>query len=175
MATLAVTLSVLVASAAAQEQNAPQQKKTPITASARLAAAKTAFVKYAGGSSIPYRVVSSAMEGWGQFTLVDRSDKADIIVEVSAPDTDSGVSVSGSSKPSSSTGRMEESTTTSRQLSTAPVKMLVYDARSKLPLWSATEQPKFAVKQKTREDNLVDAAQQLMTKFREQVELQMHK
>jgi hypothetical protein len=111
----------------------------------------------------------------GHFVLVDAPEKADIVLEVSAPDTDRGVSVSSSSKPSTSTGRIEESTTTSRQLSDAPVRMLVYDARSKMPLWSASEQPKFAFKQKAREDNLVDAAQHLMTKFRERIETQMSK
>jgi hypothetical protein len=48
--------------------------------------------------------------------------------------------------------------------------MTVRDAKSKTPLWSATEQPKFAMKQKAKEDNLVKASQLLVSKFHDRIE-----
>lgn len=160
------TLSIIVAIIA----TAQEPKKTiPMTASGRLAAARTAYVKNAGGNSIPFRVINSAIEGWGRFTLVDTPDKADIIVEVSAPD-EGGVSMSSSMSRSPVTGGETQSTTTTRRISGGQVKMAVLDGKSKAVLWTASEQPKFAMKQKAKEDNLVEAAQRLVAKFRERIE-----
>jgi hypothetical protein len=154
----------------AQEKETPEQKKPAfVPPGARLAAAKSALVKHAGGSEIPYNVIMSGLEGWGRFTLVDSPSKADIIVEVTSPQEDGGVSVSSKTR-SGVTGRMEESTTTSRNLSSGPIKLVVYDAKTHVALWTASEQAKSALRQKTREDNLVEAAAKLVTKFRERVE-----
>jgi hypothetical protein len=152
--------------------NAQEPKKAPlaITPAARLAAAKTALVRNGGGSSIPFNVIVSSLEGWGRFTLVDAPEKADIILEVSAPDEGGGVSVSSSTKKGTSMGRTDPSTTTNRQISVTHVRMIAYDAKSKVALWSGTEQPKFAMKQRVKEDSLVEAAQRLVSKFRERVE-----
>ena len=150
-----------------------QDKKKPeaLTASARLAAAKTAFVSRAQGNPIPFDVISSALEAWGHFTLVNTPDKADVVIEIAAPEDSSGVSVKSSVKPSAETGRMETSTSSSKQLSFASdVKMTVLDPRTKLPLWTSTEHLRNAVKKKDRENNLVEAAQRLFYKFHDHIE-----
>jgi hypothetical protein len=67
-------------------------------------------------------------------------------------------------------GQPEQSSTTSRSLSNPPIKMTVIDTRSKLPLWTATQPVKYALKQKSREDNMVEAAQALFLKFHQAVE-----
>lgn len=158
-------LAVMAVGVCAQE--APKQAPPPLSATSRLNAAKTMYLKQGEGSEIPFNVVSEIMEGWGRFALVNSADKADIVLEVSAP-ADQGSSVG----VSSSTGRGEHnpSMSASRQISNAPVKMNVYDARSHFPLWSGTEQPKAGMKQKAREDGLVEAAQKLVAKFREHME-----
>ncbi len=170
----ALVVCVVMAPAQAQKpEPQPEQKPAarPVNPSARLAAAKTAMVRNAEGSDIPYDVISSAMESWGRFTLVDSPEKADIIVEVSAPGTSgSGVSVSSNISRTDPMGRPEQSSTTSRDISNGPVRIIVYDARSHMALWSASEQPKFAMKQKAKEDNLVQASQRLFNKFRDRVE-----
>ncbi len=163
---------------AAQEQKTETKPQPvpphvrPVDPAARLRAAKTVLVRNAVGSEIPYNVISSAIESWGRYTLVNSPEKADIIVEVSAPGTGSGVSVSSSVNRPGSAGRHEQTTTSSRELSNAPVRIIVYDARSHIALWSATEQPHFAMKQKAKEDSLVEAAQKLVSKFRDRVEPQ---
>jgi hypothetical protein len=165
--------SLLATSLLAQEaaQEKPEQEgKKPVYASpsARLAAAKTAVVQNAGGSAIPYNVISSGLEGWGRFRLVDSRAEADVVVEVSSPDDDNA-SVSSKTRVGTS-GKMEDSNTTSRNLSNGAVKLVVYDAKTHIPLWSASEQPKGGFRQRAREDHLVEAAQRLLAKFRERVE-----
>jgi hypothetical protein len=152
--------------------SAQEKKKTePLTPSARLAAAKTAFVSRAHGNPIPFDVISSALEGWGHFTLVNTPEKADVIIEITAPEDSSGVTVKSSTKPSAETGHMETSTSSTKQLSLASdVKMTVLDPRTKLPLWTATEHIRNAVKKIDRENNLVEAAQRIFYKFHDQIE-----
>ena len=161
---LAILLTASLLFAAAQEAKKP----VAITPTARLAAAKTAYVRNGGGSPIPYDAVASGMEGWGRYALVDSPQKADLIVEVSSPSDGGGVSVSSSA--STASGKREEKTTTTRQLSGNTVKLVVYDARNNVPLWSASEAAKSAFRQKARADNLLQAGQRLVSKFRERVE-----
>ena len=143
----------------------------PLSPYSRLTAAKTAFIRQGSGSEIPYNVITSSMEGWGRFIILNSPEKADLILEVSAPsEGGSSVSISSSTKPSGSS-RPEESTPSTREISTGgPVKLVVYDGRSKAALWSGTEQAKSAMRQKAREDNLVQAAEQLFKKFHDRIE-----
>src|SRR5579884_633238 len=125
--TLVLTMAVLSCVAVAQQQqtssdsqqSAAPAKHPPMTASAKLAAAKTAYVRNAGGGDTAYTVIESGLEGWGKFTLVDSPSKADIIVEVSSPE-EGGVSVTSSSQTPGADGRPETSTSTSRDLSSGP-------------------------------------------------------
>lgn len=171
--TALLACGVIAAGQAQKAEPQPEQRPAPrpVNPSARLTAAKTAFVRNAEGSDIPYNVIISAMESWGRFALVESREKADIVVEVSAPGTSgSGVSVSGNVSRTGPTGRPEQSSGTSREISNAAIRIIVYDARSRIALWSASEQPKFAMKQKAKEDNLVQASQRLFNKFRDRVE-----
>ena len=164
---LAMAMVATLTVVAQEKASAEPKKPVFVPPSARLAAAKSALVKNGGGSEIPYNVISSGMEGWGRFKLVDSSPEADIVVEVTSPEEEGGVSVG--SRTRTATGRTEE-TTTSRNLSSGGIRLLVYDAKTHVALWSASEPAKGAMRQKAREDNLVQAAARLLTKFRERVE-----
>ncbi len=48
--------------------------------------------------------------------------------------------------------------------------MTVSDVRNKRVLWAATESVKFAMKEKAKENNLVEAAERLASKFHERLE-----
>lgn len=153
----------------AQEVAKPTPPMNPFT---RLTAAKNVYLKSGGGNPIPFNVIESSMQGWGRYQLVESADKADLILEVTAPtDSGGGISVSSSTKNDRS-GRPEDSTSTSRELSSGggSVKIVVYDARSKAALWSGMEQAKSAMRQKQREDNLVQAAEKVFTKFHDRIE-----
>jgi hypothetical protein len=129
-------------------------------------AAKTAFVKNTeGGSDIPYNVIEGALEGWARLMLVDSPEKADIVIEISAPQDSLGTSVSTTTDHGGKT-----TSRSSRDLNVEIIKMAVYDAHTHLMLWSANEKPKGAFKDKAREDNLVAASQRLLAKFRDRLE-----
>jgi hypothetical protein len=104
----------------------------------------------------------------GKYVLVDSPDKADLTMEISAPSDDSGTRVT--TKVSRETGQQENGYSTGKEFSSDPIKITVYDAKSKRPLWSASDKPKFAMKQKARENNLVESAERLFSKFHDRVE-----
>jgi len=148
----------------------PAEKKPLIeTPSMRLAAAKTVFITRTHGSRIPLDVIRSTMEGWERFTFVETPEKADLIVEIFSTG-DSGVQVSSSSKASPESGHEEKSSSTRKDISPTEVKMTVFDSRNKRPLWAATESVKFAMKEKGKENNLVDASERLASKFHQRLE-----
>jgi len=148
----------------------PAEKKPLIeTPSMRLAAAKNVFITRTHGSRIPLDVIRSTMEGWGRFTFVETPEKADLIIEISSTG-DSGVQVSSSSKVSPETGQEEKSSSTRKDISPTDIKMTVFDSRNKRALWAASESVKFAMKEKAKENNLVDAAERLAAKFHDRLE-----
>lgn len=148
----------------------PAEKKPLIeTPSMRLAAAKTVFITRTHGTRIPLDVIRSTMEGWERFTFVETPEKADLIIEISSTG-DSGVQVSSSSKVSPETGQEEKSNSTRKDISPTDIKMTVFDSRNKRPLWAATESVKFAMKEKGKENNLVDASERMASKFHDRLE-----
>lgn len=162
-------------SAAAQqppaEKPTPSPEKKPAfqTPSMRLASARNILILRTHGSTVPFEVIKSTLDGWGRFTLVETKDKADLIIEI-ASSGDSGVQVSSSSSVSADTGQEEKSTSTRKDLSPTEITMTVFDARNKRPLRSATEGVKFAMKEKSKENNLVEAAERLAAKFHDRLE-----
>src|SRR5436305_9675673 len=129
------------ASAPAQNSNAASaagatgQKSTPIPVSRaqRLGAAKTAFIKKVEGSEIPVNVITNSLEGWGRYTLVGAPDKADLVIEITSPEEQpSSVTINGS-RTNTRTGYPESSSSTSRNISNVPIRMVVLDAKTRLP------------------------------------------
>jgi hypothetical protein len=161
---------ILLTSGISAFSQQPAEKKPLIeTPSMRLAAAKNVFITRTHGSRIPLDVIRSTMEGWERFTFVETPDKADLIIEISSTG-DSGVQVSSSSNISPETGQEEKSNSTRKDISPTDIKMIVFDSRNKRPLWAATESVKFAVKEKGKENNLVEAAERLVSKFHQRLE-----
>ena len=162
-------LGVIASGILSQAQQPPAKKPLIETPSMRLAAAKNVFITRTHGSRIPVDVIQSTLEGWGRFTFVESPEKADLIIEISSTG-DSGVQVSSSSKVSPETGQEEKSRSTRKDISPTDVRMTVFDSRNKRALWAATESVKFAVKEKAKENNLVEAAGRLASKFHERLE-----
>ena len=163
---VAVTLSSYsgLAQSGASKPSAPA-----LSPSVRLMVAKSAYLKFAGGSETPFDVISEDVKNWGRYVLVDSPEKADLILEVTAPNSASGISVS-STMQNSQSGIPAESVTSTRDLEVTRITLIVYDARSKMALWSASEQPKHAMREKSRQDNVVAASEHLVAKLRERVE-----
>lgn len=145
----------------------PEKRVPPDSTAARLTNAKTVLVTRARGNDIPYDVIKSALDGWGRFALVEAPDKADIVVSIATTGGDNGTRV-GASNGFSPNGRPD--TTTRAEFSDSEVTMTVYDARSRRVLWVSTQTAKSALKQTTRENNLVDAAERLVVRFHDRIE-----
>lgn len=163
---LMVSLALLPSGAFSQQ---PEKKAILETPSARLMNAKNVVVARARGSDIPYDVIKSTLDGWGRFTLVETKDKADLVVEIATTGGENIGRVASSSGPSPLTGRIEQSSSTSN-LSDSAITMTVYDARNKRVLWVGTEMAKSPMKQTARENNLVEAAERLASKFHDRLE-----
>jgi hypothetical protein len=164
-----VFLLFLVSGFSAQAQQPAEKKPVIETPTMRLAAAKNVFITRTHGSRIPLDVIRSTMEGWQRFTFVETPEKADLIIEIYSIG-DSAVQVSSSSKVSPETGHEEKSSSSRKDISPTDIKMTVFDSRNKRPLWAATESVKFAMKEKGKENNLVEAAERLASKFHERLE-----
>jgi hypothetical protein len=152
-------------------QPSPPPKKPPAEAPAEvLTKAKTVIVVYARGNTIPFDVIESTLEGWVRFTTVHVMDKADLIVEVGTTGGNSDTRVTASDEPSMLAGRHERSSSTSKDLSNTEITMTVYEPKTRRILWTAKETAKSALKQTARENNLVEAAERLASKFHDQLE-----
>lgn len=169
---LFVLLAISLTSAVQQEQKQepkPEEKPAaapPLSASARLAAARTAFLRKTGnGDNAAYDVVSTTLEGWGRFTLVNSLEKADIVVEIfSQSDSDGGITASvGSDGRRGREGKVKQS-------SLSEIRLTVSDARSRVPLWTGIERPKSGMKKTDRENKEVEATERLMQRFHDAVE-----
>ena len=156
-------LALLALTAASGLCQQPEQKTQVASPTVRLASAKNVTITRARGSGIPYDVISSALEGWGRFNIVDDRDKADLIIEIATTGGDGGMRFAGSS------GAYRQGAT-ARDASDAEITMTVYDAKNKRVLWIATETARFAMKQTARENNLVEAAEKLALRFHDRVE-----
>lgn len=174
------SLAVLISISVTGQQPAPsatpgpdsqvEKKHVLMTPEARLTAARTVVVLRTRGGDIPYDVIRTTVEGWGRYTLVPTSDKADLILEVSSSGGGGDMRVSSSSSTSSLTGHQEQSNSTSKDIAPTDVTLTVVDAQNKRILWHATETARYALKQKARENNLVEAAERLASKFYDRIE-----
>ncbi len=164
-----VVMMTIVGYAGAQTAQPAEKKPVIETPSMRLAHARNVIVVRKHGSEIPADVIRSTVEGWGRFTIVESPDKADLIIEIWSSG-DSGVQVSSTSKVSPENGQEEKSTSSTKDISPTEIKMTVIDARNKRPLWNATENVKFAMKEKAKENNMVEAAERLASKFHDRLE-----
>jgi hypothetical protein len=151
---------------AQETKTEPPKFTTPL---ARLQAAKSVYLRQIGGNDVPFNVIESAMEGWGRYTLVNAAEKADLIMEVNAPQ-ESAASISSSVSSDSAGGK--STTTSTKDLAVLQIKVSVLDARNGVTLWTATERPKGGFKQRAREENLIESSLKLFRQFRDRVEPQ---
>lgn len=151
---------------------APAKPAPVISPTARLQNAKTIFLKQIAGNDLAFEVVNNAMTGWPRYIVVDSLEKADLLMEISAPaaekkDDSSKTSVQGNS----GSGRDPRAMTMPPPTySDTDVKLTVRDPHTKAVLWSGREPAKEAFRQAKTDENLMEAAQKLVRKFQDRVE-----
>ena len=154
-------------SSAAQQSPAPSP--LPANVANKLAFGKSAYIKNGHGGEIAYEAISSDIEGWGRFVLVDSPDKADFVVEVNSYQSGEVRSTSNTDYATPD-GKPKASAGASKDFSGSSVRMKIYEPKSERELWSGTEKVKSAFKKKAEEDNMVEASEKLFRRFHDQVE-----
>lgn len=168
--TIAVLLVFGGALAGCAQASAPQTISKPSAQADRwFAFGKSMFVRNEHGSQIPYDVIDSDIQGWGRFTILNSSEKADLIAEVTSYES-GAVTVGGNTDYLTPDGKPRPSTQARKDLNAASVMLKVYDGRTRRELWSGTERVKSAFKKKSEEDNIVAAAEKLFRRFHDSVE-----
>lgn len=152
------------------EQSTEPKKPALVSPTARLLAAKTAYIKNAAGSEVPFNIISAGIDGWGRWRLVDSPSEADILIDVYSPDDDRASSSTSSKTKVGAGGRMPDPEPASSKNTDGPIRLVVSDPHTHLALWTATEQPKGAFRQKAHDQNIVEAAQRLLARFHERIE-----
>jgi hypothetical protein len=128
-------------------------------------AARSICIEHAGGR-LPNDVIGNAFQGWGRYIVVGDPARADLIVSINAPVSDSGVSVgSGGGRPGSSSNSTSLSSSNVTQ-----IRLFILDAHDRVLLWSGSEQPKSSIKERQREDYVVEASLRLFRRFRNLIE-----
>ena len=161
-----VAICAITIGAIAMQAQQPPAKSAAPTAD-HFAFGKTLQLKKASVSDIAFDTIESDMQGWGRFVIVE-APQTDLVAEVSSEEG-GGVTRSDTTKYGPD-GRPQSSSGTNKDFSPSTVTLKIYDAKSRLLLWSGTEHAKFALKQKAQENNLVEAAQRLFEKFHDKVE-----
>ena len=150
------------------------EKKPPVmqTPGVRLASARTVLITRTRGGDIAYDAIRTTIDGWGRFTLVKSTEPADLIIEIASSGGNSDVRVTSTMGTSPRTGQPESGSSSTRDLSASEVSLTVIDGANKRVLWHGSETAKYAMKQKTRENNLVEASEKLASKFHDRLEPQ---
>jgi hypothetical protein len=145
------------------------QQAPPISQnfSERLAFGKSMYVKNEHGGRIAYDVISTDLENWGRFTILEASEKADLIAEVTSYESGGTVSLGGN-RPAPYDRSAQ--TGVRKDLSSPSVTLTISEAKTNRELWTGTEKIKSAFKKKTEQDNVVAAAEKLFLRFHDAVE-----
>jgi hypothetical protein len=152
---------------AAHQSSAPGA--LPPNVAGKLAFGKSAYIKNEHGGNLAFEAISSDIEGWGRFVLVDFPDKADFVVAISSYEGGS-VSSNGHTDYATPDGKPKTSSGASKDLSGSSVTMKIYEPKTQRELWSGAEKVKSALKKKAEEDNMVAAAEKLFLRFHDTVE-----
>jgi hypothetical protein len=133
--------------------------------------AKTVFIKQISGNDMVFDIVNNAVVGWPRYIVVDSPEKADLLIEVSAPEAPKK---DESSKTSVQGGAGGQDPRAMRvpppSYSSNDVKLVVRDSHTRAILWAGSEVAKEAFRQAKTDQNLVDATQKVVQRFHDRIE-----
>jgi hypothetical protein len=126
--------------------------------------AKKVFLSNGGGSSPAYDAFYSKMKEWSKYKIVGSPEESDLIVELS-------YRVEDSTRVWNSTNTYYITTQVHTKQNIDPQLVLtIFDAKMKNSLWSQTDHPGFAKREKNREKEAVNSAQRLVDDLKTRVE-----
>jgi hypothetical protein len=153
-----VIASLLCLVISASGFGAKDKKKVPVAPLPTVVVnAKKIFLSNGGGSNLAYDAFYAKMKEWGKYEIVGAPDEADLIVELSYRVDKGGTRVW------STTNTYEKTTEVhSSQIVDPQVNVAIYDAKTKISLWSETDHRRLAKRQKNREKETVNSAERLV-------------
>lgn len=146
----------------------PAQQNPPISQSfrERLAFGKSMYVKNVHGGNIAFDAISTDLQNWGRFTILDSAEKAEFVAEVTS--YESGTISLGGNTPAPYERSAQSGVR--KDLSSSSVTLSIYETKTNRELWTGTEKIKSAFKKKTEQDNVIAAAEKLFVRFHDAVE-----
>ncbi len=167
LAFLAVALSNVDAAGSDRDKNEPEVAPLP----SAIIQAQTVFLLNAGGNDpsikdgagneIAFDTVYSELTSWGRYQIVDSADAADLVIEVMY-----GLENQRTRVFSSVNAWTRQTKVQSVTVSDPTLRITIYDAKTKEPLWSQSIVRKRAWLGGNREKNLIKATKTMVERFR---------
>jgi hypothetical protein len=126
-----------------------------------IANAHTVFLTNGGGSNLAYDAFYADMMQWGRYRIVGSPEEADLIIELSYHVDHNGADVWISTNYNTGKTQVYSSENVDPQL-----LLKIYDAKSKISLWSAVDHRQLARREKNREKETAKSADRLVEQLK---------
>lgn len=130
-----------------------------------VAEAHRVFLSNRGGSDLAYDAFYSEMKNWGKYQIVGSPNEADLIVELSYEVENLGTRVWSSTNTYNGTTQVH-----SREIIDPKLILTIYDARTKISLWSTLDHRRLARLERNREKEMINSAERLVQELRSRSE-----
>jgi hypothetical protein len=124
--------------------------------------AKKVFLTNGGGSDLAYDAFYADIKEWGKYEIVGSPEAADLIVELSYQVENDGTRVWSATI----TGKTHVYSVEDLD---PQVVLRIYDAKTKIPLWSAVDHSRFARREKNEEKETIKSADRLVDQLKDRV------
>jgi hypothetical protein len=144
---------------------AKSRKEVPLAPlPAKIVTAKKVYIANGGGSDLAYDALYAAVKHWPRYEIVDASDAADIIMEISYITEDHGTRIWSTTDTSTGATNVH-----SRRVVDPQLVLTILDPTSKEALWSTVEHRRLARFEKNREKETINAAQKLIDNLKDRL------
>jgi hypothetical protein len=126
--------------------------------------AKKVFLTNGGGSNLAYDAFYSEMQKWGRYEIVGSPEAADVVIELAYMVEDRGTRVWSTTNTYNNTTQLH-----SRQLVDPQLVLTIFDAKTKVSLWSTTDHRRLARREKNREKETINSAERLVEMLKERI------
>lgn len=139
-----------------------------------IANAKTVFLSNGGGNSLAYDAFYNAVKTWGRFEVVGSPDDAQLIVELAYRVEDGGTrtwtTTNGTATSYGNTTNYSGGTQVhSVRVPDPQLVLTIYDAKSKMSLWSTVDHRRLARLEKNREKETVNSAERIVEELKDRI------
>jgi hypothetical protein len=133
----------------------------PAPLPAQITQARTAFITNGGGSEVGFDAFYQEIKQWGKYQIVGSPDSADLIIELTY-----GVEHNGNYSVPVYNSYTKQTTYYSGQIIDPQLKMTIYDAKSKAPLWSSIDHRKVVRLERNVDKEIVNSAVRLVNELK---------